>query len=264
MIGTYTSYRSTIDNMKKTLDRLLKEPQVKRETDYYVRNIASIQSVDEFLANDKLYRYAMQAHGLEDMIYAKGMMRKVLLDPRYASQLSDQRYQQFAAAFNFNLYGEKATQQNSAQTATVNKYMQQTLEVQVGQDNEGARLALYFTRTVGGMARDGLLSEKNWAYQILGDKALSAVVFTALDIPENVRLSKIEAQKSLLESRMSLKDLKDPKRLEHFIAQFSALYDAKNQEEINPALMILQNSSNGLAFSNETMMALQSLKRGGF
>ncbi|ALE02973.1 DUF1217 domain-containing protein [Bartonella ancashensis] len=265
MIGTYVSYRSTIDNMKKTLDRLLKEPQVKRETDYYVQNIASARSMDDFFADDKLYRYAMKAYGLEEMIYAKGMMRKVLSDPLYALQLTDKRYQQFAEAFNFNLHGEKTTLQNSAQSATVNKYMQQTLEVQVGQDNEGTRLALYFTRTIGGMANEGLISEKNWAYQILGDKALSAVVFTALGIPENVRSSKIEAQKSLLESRMSVQDLKDPKKLEQFIARFSALYDAQNQAEINPALMILQssNSVSGISFSNDTIMALQSLKRGG-
>nr|CDP80557.1 hypothetical protein BN1046_01500 [Bartonella schoenbuchensis] len=264
MISTYMSYRSTIDNMKQTSSQLFNEPQVKRETDYYVSHIMGIKSIDDFLADDRIYRYAMKAYGLEDMIYAKGMMRKVLSDPDYASQLTDRRYQQFAAAFNFSVYGEEATQRESAKTGTVNKYMQQTLEIKVGEENEGTRLALYFTRTIGEMTKSGVLSEKSWAYQILGDKALSAVVFTALNIPESVRSSKIEAQKSLLESRMSLGDLEDPKKVEQFIARFSAMYDAQNRTNTNPALILLRDSNlgSGLAFSPETMVALQSLKRG--
>ncbi|AQX21626.1 Protein of unknown function (DUF1217) [Bartonella sp. CDC_skunk] len=265
MISTYTSYRSTIDNMKQTFDRLFQKPQVKCETDYYVKHIIGVKSVDDFLANDKIYNYAMKAYGLEDMIFAKGMIRKVLSDPEYASQLVDKRYQQFAEAFNFSKYGEKATQRESAKTVTVNKYMQQTLEVEVGEVNEGTRLALYFTRTIGGMVQNNVLTEKNWAYQILSDKALSAVIFKAFNISENVLTSPIEVQKSLLESRMSLKDLQDPKKLEHLIAKFSAMYDVQNQTVVNPALMILQGSNvgRGLAFSNETIMALQSFKQGG-
>ncbi|MDD9333657.1 MAG: DUF1217 domain-containing protein, partial [Bartonella sp.] len=215
--------------------------------------------------NDKIYNYAMKAYGLEDMIFAKGMIRKVLSDPQYASQLVDKRYQQFAEAFNFSKYGEKATQRESVKTVIVNKYMQQTLEVEVGEVNEGTRLALYFTRTIGEMVQNNILTEKNWAYQVLSDKALSAVIFKAFNISENVFTSPIEVQKSLLESRMALKDLQDPKKLEHLIAKFSAMYDVQNQTVVNPALMILQGSNvgRGLAFSNETIMALQSFKQGG-
>ena len=265
MIGTYVSYRNTIDNMSKTLNRVMSEPNVKRETDYYTQNILSVKTVDDFLGNTRLFNYAMKAYGLEDMSYAKGMMRKVLTDADYATALTDKRYQQFAAAFNFDKYGDKATSQDSATTATVNKYMQQTLETEVGDQNEGTRLALYFTRTVGGMAQSGTLSKDDWAYQIIADKALSSVVFTALGIPDSVRGSDVDAQKRLLEQRMDFDDLADSTKLEKFIARFSAMYDAKNQPQVSPALTLLQSTNTGstFGFSNASMIAMQSLKPGG-
>ena len=265
MIGTYVSYRSTIDNMSKTLDRVMNEPNVKRETDYYTQNIKSVKTVDDFLGDTRLFNYAMKAYGLEDMIYAKGMMRKVLTDPKYATGLTDKRYQQFAAAFNFNEYGDKATSQDSATKAAVNKYMQQTLETEVGDQNEGTRLALYFTRTVGGMAKNGSLSKDEWAYQIIADKALAEVVYTALGIPDSVRGSDVDAQKRLLEQKMSFDDLADGTKLEKFIGRFSAMYDAKNQPQVSPALTLLQSTGSGgsFGFSNASMIAMQSLKPGG-
>ncbi|AQT44255.1 Protein of unknown function (DUF1217) [Bartonella apihabitans] len=265
MIGTYVSYRSTIDNMSKTLDRVMSEPNVKRETDYYTQNIKSVKTVDDFLGDTRLFNYAMKAYGLEDMTYAKGMMRKVLTDANYATALTDKRYQQFAAAFNFNKYGVKATSQDSATKAAVNKYMQQTLETEVGDQNEGTRLALYFTRTVGGMAKNGSLSKDEWAYQIIADKALSEVVYTALGIPDSVRGSDVDAQKRLLEQKMSFDDLADATKLEQFIGRFSAMYDAKNQPQVSPALTLLQSTNTGstFGFSNASMIAMQSLKPGG-
>lgn len=265
MIGTYVSYRNTIDNMSKTLNQVMKQPQVERETEYYTQNIMSVKSVDDFLSDDRLFNYAMKAYGLEDMSFAKGMMRKVLTDPDYATGLTDKRYQQFAAAFNFEKYGDKATQQDSATKAAVNKYMQQTLEVQVGQANEGARLALYFTRTIGGMTQNGTLSEESWAYQILSDKALSAVVFTALGISDSVRGSDVDAQKRMIESRISYDDMADPAKLEKFISRFSAMYDVQNQTQVSPALSLLQSTGSGgtFGFSNDAMIAMQSLKPGG-
>lgn len=265
MIGTYVSYRSTIDNMSKTLDRIMTQPNVKRETDYYTQNIKSVKTVDDFLNDTRLFNYAMKAYGLEDMSYAKGMMRKVLTDADYATGLVDKRYQQFAAAFNFSKYGENATSQDSATKVAVNKYMQQTLETQVGDQNEGTRLALYFTRTVGGMVKNNTLSKDDWAYQLIADKALSSVVFTALGVPDSVRGSDVEGQKRLIESRLSYDDMADPAKLEKFIGRFSAMYDAKNQPQVSPALTLLQSTNSGstFGFSNASMIAMQSLKPGG-
>lgn len=121
-LSTYTSYLIVTKDLPTSLNRTASQSQVKRETEYYQANIGSVTSVDEFMADYRLYSYAMKAYGLEDMTYAKAFMRKVLESDltdsnSFASKLTDKRYQEFASAFNFT-GGTKAAQ-SSAQEKTL-------------------------------------------------------------------------------------------------------------------------------------------------
>ena len=78
MLSTYTSYNLITKDMLKSLNRTGSEAVNQREADYYKENIGKVATVDEFLDDYRLYSYAMKAYGLEDMIYAKAFMRKVL------------------------------------------------------------------------------------------------------------------------------------------------------------------------------------------
>lgn len=116
MVSTYLGYQFYTQDLTKTLQRIAAEPQVAREAQYYQANIGTVKSVDDFLANTRLFTYAMKAYGLEDMTYAKAFMKKVLESDlsdskSFANQLSDSRYRDFAQAFNFTTDG---TLQNSA------------------------------------------------------------------------------------------------------------------------------------------------------
>jgi len=264
MIGTYVSYRNVINNMEKVTANVMKQPMVKRETEYYRQNITSVRNVDEFLKNDRLYNYAIKAWGLGEMGFAKGMIKKVLTDPDFANGLIDKRYREFAKAFDFNKNGKETTSGELATHATVNKYMQQTLEQNAGESNEGTRLALYFTRTIGSMVQKGELSKTDWAYQLISDKALRQVVFTALAIPEQVGASDVDAQKRMLEQRISHSTFAEPRKLEKFIGQFSAMYDRTNNTPTDAALTLLQGGVDSKigGFSASSLAALQNLKLG--
>src|SRR4029453_11181888 len=107
MISASMAYNMLTGNMKQSLDRVASQATVKREAEYYKENINKVKDVDEFLGNYRLYSYAMTAYGLDDMTYAKAFMKKVLesdlTDPKsFANKLTDTRYKQFAAGFNFN------------------------------------------------------------------------------------------------------------------------------------------------------------------
>ncbi len=107
MISASVAYAIISRDPKTSLDRIASQATVKRDAEYYAENINKVKDVDDFLGNYKLYSYAMKAYGLDDMTYAKAFMKKVLesdlTDPdSFANKLSDQRYKQFAAAFNFN------------------------------------------------------------------------------------------------------------------------------------------------------------------
>ena len=100
---------------------------VDRETKYYLENIAKVKTIDEFVKNDRLFRYAMKAHGLEDMAYAKAFMVKALkegvADPdSFANKLTDKRYAEFVTTYNFAAHGELATVYNRAQHEVPKNY----------------------------------------------------------------------------------------------------------------------------------------------
>ncbi len=130
MINTYTSYQLIARDLGKALSRVEDQPTVERETEYYLKNITKVKSVDEFVKNDRLFKYAMKAHGLENMSYAKAFIAKALKEgvankDSFANKLSDKRYAEFVKSFNFAELGDKATVFNKAQQGAVDKYLAQ-------------------------------------------------------------------------------------------------------------------------------------------
>src|SRR5690606_35411929 len=118
--------------------------------------------------------YAMKAYGLEDMAYAKGMLRKVLTDgvadsTSFANRLNDDRFLEFAKTFDFAAKGAETTAGATATTDVVDKYVRHSLEVDAGEENEGVRLALYFER---------LAPKVTSAYGLLADPAIWKVIQT--------------------------------------------------------------------------------------
>ncbi|MBB3569815.1 DUF1217 domain-containing protein [Rhizobium sp. BK491] len=130
MISTYLGYVSATKDMTSTLAGIAKQATVKSDQQYYDAHIGKVKNVDEFLNDYKLYSYAMKAYGLEDMAYAKAFMKKVLTSDlsnasSFANKLTDSRYRQFAAAFNFGGASKnQSAQSDSQKTDTIGLYEQ--------------------------------------------------------------------------------------------------------------------------------------------
>ena len=127
MTSTYLGYELYARNLGQSLTRVDDEAANKRDKAYYDANIGKVKSVDDFIGNYRLFSYAMKAYGLEDVTYAKGLMRKVLTsdltDPQsVANRFSDSRYKAFAKAFAFTTTGAvvpTSVQSERQQSATV-------------------------------------------------------------------------------------------------------------------------------------------------
>src|SRR5262245_51082128 len=188
MLSTIADYLRISTDMGKSLTLTAEKPDVSRDTDYFLAHIGNVKTIDDFLKDYRLYSYAMKAYGLSDMTYAKAFMRKVLTEgvsdsDAFANKLTDTRYRQFATAFNFAALGDQATQTTAATTGTATQYVTQTMEEKAGDQNEGLRLALYFTRKASTITS---------AYQILADKALTQVVQTAMGWSSTISSSDID------------------------------------------------------------------------
>ncbi len=258
MTTTYTSYQLITKDMTSSIERIAKKSDVSRDTEYYLSKIGDVKSVDDFMADTRLYNYALKAHGLEDMNYAKAFIRKVLTegvasDDAFANKLSDTRYAELAKSLNFQAYGTAATSFTSAQKGVVDKYMRQTLEEEAGNENTGVRLALYFDRNASTI-KSGM--------DILADEALGQVVRTALGIPSEVAASDVDKQAAYLEKVLDIEDFQDPEKVGKFLERFTAMWELENPSDSYDPLTVF-GASSGYGISSDLLLSLNSLKLGG-
>jgi hypothetical protein len=258
VLNTFTSYQLIARDMAKSIDRVEEQPVVKRETEYYLANITKVKSIEDFLKDNRLFNYAMKAHGLEDMAYAKAFIKKALKEgiaasDSFANKLTDKRYRDFVATFNFEQYGEATTALSETKQGTVEKYMRQTLEEEAGAQNEGVRLALYFERKA---------SKITSFYNVLADPALSRVVRTALGLPDSFASANIDRQVKLFEDRLNIEDFKDPKRLGGFLKRFTSLWEIANPTSTQQtSIGILSGQPVEFGISTNVLLAIQQMKR---
>lgn len=174
MISTFLTFRVYAQDIPKTLTRIAADPQIARETKYYKENIDSVKSVGDLLDNSRLYNYAMKAAGLDDMIYAKAFMRKVLesdLTDRnsFANKLVDTRYVEFAKMFNFGADGEVNTSPPRSQAEyqlddTVELYSEHRARSGIAAASE----TQYYQNNIGlvGSVDDFLANDRLFAYAL--------------------------------------------------------------------------------------------------
>ena len=258
MTTTYTSYKLIAADLAMSLERVAEQPDVKRETEYYLSKIGAVKSIDDFFADSRLYNYAMKAHGLEDMAYAKAFMRKVLSegidnDDAFANKLSDSRYKDLVQSLNFASHGEAATSFDRAQKGVADKYTRQTLELNAGNDNTGVRLALYFER---------MASSITSGYSIIADDAISQVVRTALQLPDEFVATDVDRQAAYYEDVLDLESFQKPAEVGKFLERFTAMWEAANPSGSYDPLTAFQSSSL-TGISTDLLISINNLKLGG-
>lgn len=259
MLGTVARFQQIARNVGKTLGSISQRPEVKRETDYFLSTIRSVKSADEFLKNDRLYKFAMTAFGLKDMIYGKAFMRKVLAEGvdgsgSFALQLADPRFRDFAETFNFARYGATATAFDRAQQGTVDRYLRIQLETDAGQMDEGLKLALYFQRKA---------PDVKSVYGLMGDPALYKVVQTALGLPMAYSNTDVDKQAGFLRSKISLDDFSDPAKLDRFITRFTARWQAANGPAAQSAPQIGLSQGTPAGMDVSLLLSMQLIKGQG-
>jgi hypothetical protein len=257
VITTYSSYTMISRDLSKSLARVAEQPDVARETEYYLAKIGDIKSVDDFMSDSRIYDYALKAHGLEDMAYAKAFIRKVLTEgvdekDAFANQLSDSRYASLVKSLNFSTYGAAATAFDAAQKGVVDKFQRQTLEEDAGAENMGVRLALYFERNAPSI-KSGM--------EILADDALSQVVRTAFQMPDEIMAADIDRQAAFIEDVIDIEDFQDPAKVGKFLERFTAMWELENPTDTYDPVKLFTPSSSGI--STDLLISINNLKLGG-
>ena len=223
-MSTLLDYRQITRNQDRYDAMIRSRPDVKRNIEYFQANIGKITSAEELLKDDKLYRFVMVAFDLESQTFARALIRKVLDEGvtdegALANRMNDSKFKEMATVLSFKETGGAPLKEPAIVKAIVDRYVDVSLEVKAEESNPAVRLALYFDRKAPRI--------NNW-YQVLADRALQKVVFTALDIPEQAALGDLDQLVDKLKKRYDIADFKDTAKVQKFLDRFSAMYDMKN------------------------------------
>lgn len=241
------------------------EAKAVEDNAYYHTAISRVRSLDNFMQDERLTTYVLKAFGLEGERVSNTTLRSVLTSDvtdrnSFVNKQSDSRLRDLAAAFNFTADGElgrapaQQVQTRSSMQRTIDLHVRQTLEGEAGAQNEGVRLALYFQRKAGDVST---------VYGILADKALFEVVRTALALPVGMSQADIDVQAAMITKRLNIADLKDPQKVDKFLARFSALYDlSTGGSAATGASIILGGGGSGVGTNTSLLTSLQSVSLG--
>ena len=239
-----TTYKLFAADIAATQERIAQRPNIAREVEYYKEEIGNIKSLDDFMENRRVYTLVMQAYGLEDLAYARGFIKKLLeegtdSDDAMANKLTDPRYLALAEDFDFKRYESATTSFDRTQSGVIEKFFAQSIENEAGNQNSGARLAIYFQRK---------MEDITDTYSILGDPALLKFVQTAFSLPNEMGFATIEKQAEMIDKRLDLDDLKDPKFVEKLVTQFLVTWDISNPDTVSiPPLISAPGGQFGLS-----------------
>jgi len=258
-MSTLSSYLTVSNNLTKWQTITSKSSDVATQNTYFQNNIGKITTAAQFVANTRLFNYAMTAFGLGNMTYAKNMMQQVLQQGTTSSKalantLNNPKILAFAEAFDFAGQGAKLTTSQSFVTNVVNKYNEQALETTQGKQNPAVQLALYFQQNAPNVSD---------VYGILGDKNLLQVVQTTLNLSPYMSLQSIDTQYNLLSNKLNVKDFQDPKKLQSFISRFCAMNDYNANGGAQSALTVDPDASlvglaNSSSLSSQSTLALMT------
>ncbi|PWC37800.1 DUF1217 domain-containing protein [Azospirillum sp. TSO35-2] len=221
---TILDLRQVTRNHDRYEQMIRQRPAVQRAIAYFQDNIGKVSSTEEFMKDDKLYRFVLDAFDLGSQAKARGLIRKVLEEgvsdsSSTANRMSDAKFKEMATVLGFAENSGKNLKQPAIVQAIIDRYVNVTLEIDSEDQNPAVRLGLYFKRRSSNIS--------NW-YQVMADSALRKVVYTTLGLPDQTALLDIDKQKVLLEKRMDIADFKKPEKVAKLLDRFAAMYDLQN------------------------------------
>ncbi|KWV56840.1 flagellar protein [Rhizobium altiplani] len=230
------------------------------EMTYFNTQMATLKTASDVLADDRLVNLMLVAKGIDPDDVTDNELEKMFAsdpdDPEsYVSSLSDNRFAEIVASFNFDTDGnlsadqEGTVQQRGDVLETVNNYIRQTLESDQGDSNTGVRLALYFERKAPTISS---------AYDILGDDALYEFFTTTFGLSSYVSNMDVDKQADMITSFIDIDDLGDPDKVQDLIKRFTAMYDVSNGTTTSSAVTIM--SGGATSISADTLLAVAQLK----
>lgn len=233
---------------EKQRDLIRNSAQHARAIDHFRENIADVETVDQLMADPELYGFVMRAFDLEDQIFGKAMMSKILKSnieesDALVNRLTDSRFKALYREMGFGTdgVGNINTILKGWQDRMVERYVDRQFVNAQSADNETLGTVLEFRRKVAGITKP---------LDVLKDRDLTEFFQTALGLPAQLSGLNIDRQVEILSKKFDFEKLKDPEEVDRLVSRYVAISDAtKGVSAIqNGAITLMQgavNSSSG-------------------
>lgn len=197
--------------LQQTYDRQFeafsKSPELNRDSDYFLENIAKVTTAEEFVADRRLMTVALGAFGLEEDINNRFFIRKILEEgttdsEALANRFSDSRYAELSEAFGFGPLEIRQTALSDFGPSIVERYQAASFEIAAGAQNPAMRVALYAQRDLDSVVNQDISNDAKW-FGIMGDPPMRELFEKALGLPSEVAQIDIDQQLELFKDRAS-------------------------------------------------------------
>ncbi len=204
--------------------------------------IGQVTNVDQLIADPDLYGFVMRTFDLEDQMFGKAMVRKILEsdkdDPKsLVNKLTDPRFREMYDMMGFRRGGTVNTRTNLGgwQEQMVDRYLERRFINTQADQNETVGVALEYRRQAADV--------KNW-FDVLKNSDLSRFMRRALGMPSQSVQLDIDRQAELFAQKFDIAKLSDPQEVEKLVRKFVAISDALEgaQTASNAAVQLMQGA----------------------
>lgn len=171
--SSFLQYRMVTRDMDAAMTRKAAEVRIEREVAQFRESQSGFSSSDELADDYSVYTLVVAASGLDEMSYAKALMQKVISGgsgkDSYASKLTDGRYSDLAAYFQFDEAGGRL----STLVANVDKTVAAYEAIMVDSDRDEKLIAKDIAEYLDAIGSIGTVADlmKNKAVLTFGLRA---------------------------------------------------------------------------------------------
>lgn len=206
--------------------------------------IGDIRTVDDLIADRELYVFVMKAFDLEDQIFGKAMIRKVLQsDPADSTslvrRLTDPRFLELHRELGFGPagVGNSSVSDQSWQQGIVARYVERQFINAEAVQSERVANVLEF--------RQKAPDVKTW-FDVLKDPGLADFMRTALGLSDDLVRLDIDKQAALFAKKFDLEKLSNPEERARLERLYAVTTDARDPARVsqNAAVQLMSGAVN--------------------
>lgn len=228
----------------RQMESLRNEARHQRDADAFLERITSITSPEEFVQDYEVYSFVMKAFDLEDQIFGRGMIRKVLEsdpldDTSLVNRLTNVNLGELHGALGFTTPDGPQVPDFSDPTwqqGIVDRYFETVFLNENNDQNATVGTVLEF--------RSKVAEIDSWI-DVLKDREMGEFFRTALGLPSQMGTLDIDQQERIFESRYDITKLTDPDEVQSLITRYVAISDVLNppQATTSVAVSLLSSSA---------------------